>query len=236
MSSTENPKFRLISFKLCPFVQRSVITLEEKSLPYDIEYIDLSNKPDWFLDLSPLGKVPVLQVNGTVLFESAVINEYIEEVSGGGMLPKDPLAKARARAWIEFASALLFTSYSIELATTKEETHRAADRAREALARLEREIDGEFFLGEEFSLVDAATAPGLQRLTWYEKVVPSLEPFRGLEKVAAWRDTLLKRPTIQRSTVVDIWDEFLSFQAKKVERATSEKPAPWFSQQAVAQH
>lgn len=66
------PHFELVSFELCPFVQRSVITLNEKGVPFDIRYISLKDKPDWFLDISPLGKVPVLIVDeGTVLFESA---------------------------------------------------------------------------------------------------------------------------------------------------------------------
>ena len=54
--------FRLISFELCPYVQRSVMTLREKKVAYDIDYIDLSDRPDWFVELSPLGKVPVLEV------------------------------------------------------------------------------------------------------------------------------------------------------------------------------
>ena len=73
----------LISFDICPFVQRSVITLEEKGVKYNIKYIELENKPDWFLAISPFGKVPVLQVNDKVLFESAVINEYLDETVPG---------------------------------------------------------------------------------------------------------------------------------------------------------
>ena len=75
--------YTLISFDICPFVQRSVITLEEKGVEYEIKYIELENKPDWFLAISPFGKVPVLQANDTVIFESAVINEYLDEAFAG---------------------------------------------------------------------------------------------------------------------------------------------------------
>ena len=85
----------LISFKLCPFVQRSVITLKHKGVPFEVKYIDLENKPDWFLRLSPTGKVPVLKVGDTVLFESAVINEYLNDVNPPSMHPADPLDRAR---------------------------------------------------------------------------------------------------------------------------------------------
>ena len=100
--------YTLISFDICPFVQRSVITLEEKEVEYEIKYIELENKPDWFLAISPFGKVPVLQANDTVIFESAVINEFLDEVVPGKRLhPEDPLKRAHNRAWIEFTSSLL---------------------------------------------------------------------------------------------------------------------------------
>jgi len=69
---------KLVSFKACPFVQRVAITLENKGIEYDIEYIDLANPPEWFIAISPLKKVPLLIVDGAVIFESAVINEYID--------------------------------------------------------------------------------------------------------------------------------------------------------------
>lgn len=68
------PAIELISFKTCPFVQRSVITLKEKGIDFKTTYIDLAEKPAWFLAISPLGKVPVLKIGDEVLFESAVIN------------------------------------------------------------------------------------------------------------------------------------------------------------------
>ena len=83
---------------------------------FDIEYIDLANKPDWFLKLSPLGKVPILIVNeNDVLFESAVINEYLDEVVGVKTLSSDPLEKAKERAWIEYSSSLLMDLFGILL-------------------------------------------------------------------------------------------------------------------------
>ena len=92
---------KLISHKLCPYVQRAVIALKEKGVPFERVDIDLANKPDWFVKLSPLGKVPVLVVStdkGEVaLFESNVICEYIEETQAGARLhPADALKACRA--------------------------------------------------------------------------------------------------------------------------------------------
>ena len=112
------PNFRLISSKTCPYVQRSVMTLREKGIAYDIDYVDLSNKPDWFVELSPLSKVPVLEVtrddgSKVVLFESVVINEFLDDATEGSMLPADPLDRARSRAWIEFGTAVLSDAFSV---------------------------------------------------------------------------------------------------------------------------
>src|SRR5438445_11971999 len=89
-------KLTLISHKLCPYVQRAVIALNEKGITFERVDIDLANKPDWFLRISPLGKVPVLVVRSdeheVALFESNVISEYVEDTQGGAKLnPQDPL-------------------------------------------------------------------------------------------------------------------------------------------------
>ena len=95
----------LISFETCPFVQRSVITLLYKDAPFRITHIDLADPPEWFLEISPFGKVPVLVVDEkTVIFESAVINELANDVTPGNLMPEDPLRRALNRSWIEFAS------------------------------------------------------------------------------------------------------------------------------------
>src|SRR5438477_8123640 len=110
---------RLISHKLCPYVQRAVIALNEKDVPFERVDIDLADKPDWFLKLSPLGKVPVLVVRSdegeVALFESNVICEYIEDTQGGAKLhPQDPLQRAQHRAWMEFGSAILSDLWGLE--------------------------------------------------------------------------------------------------------------------------
>ena len=108
INATQHP-LTLISHKLCPYVQRAVIALEELNIDYQRVDIDLDSPPDWFLKLSPLGKVPLLMVdNETLLFESAVIAEYVNERGAGGLLASDALPRARQRAWIEFASATSF--------------------------------------------------------------------------------------------------------------------------------
>ena len=156
------PRLTLVSHHLCPYVQRAAIALAEKGVAFERITIDLSAKPDWFLAISPLGKVPLLIVREAdggeaVLFESSVICEYIEETQPGPRLhPAEALERARHRGWIEFCSAVLnaiwrFYSASDEAAFEKERAGLG-----EMFDKLEAELgDGPFFTGEGFSLVDA---------------------------------------------------------------------------------
>src|SRR3954470_15916329 len=101
------PTLKLVSHKLCPYVQRAVVSLTEKGVPFERIDVDLSNKPDWFLKVSPLGKTPVLLVGEHAIFESAVILEYLEETQPKPLHPADALRRAEHRAFIEYGSAVL---------------------------------------------------------------------------------------------------------------------------------
>lgn len=206
----DNHRYRLISFNLCPFVQRSVIALNEKNVDYDIEYIDLANKPEWFLKISPRGLVPVLDLGDVQLFESAPIAEFIDESTDGALMPEDVVARAQHRAWINVGGDINGPAYRI-MVGDEEATREAAKKAHQELARFENVLgDGPFFAGAAFSLVDATVAPPLQRLTWAERVEP-LGVFDGLPKVQAWRDQLLARASVQKSTVDGIEDIFRAY-------------------------
>jgi len=205
----------LVSFDVCPFVQRSLIVLEAKHVrdEYDVRYIDLDNKPDWFLRYSPMGKVPVLLAGETVLFESAAINEYIDDVGPGPRLhPLDPLRRAHNRAWIEFLSSLLVIRGQMQHAPSERETRGFAGQVGHRLRQLERQLGhGPYFNGQAFSLVDAAAAPLFQRLHWLVELVPDLEIWDGLPKVVAWKDCLMKHPSVRRATDDDLRCRFLKY-------------------------
>ena len=101
------PSFELVSHHLCPYVQRVAIALSEKEVPFTRTYINLGAKPGWFTAISPLGKVPLLRTENEVVFESAVICEYLEDTVPPRLHPQDALERARHRAWMEFASSVL---------------------------------------------------------------------------------------------------------------------------------
>jgi glutathione S-transferase len=196
--------FELVSFKICPFVQRSRITLLHKRVPHTVTYIDLKSPPAWFSAASPLGKVPLLRVDGdTVLFESAVINEFIDETTPPPLLPDDPLARALNRAWIAFASELQGRFYQVAMAPDEGRFNSARTQLLEQLGRLEEALgDGPWFNGAAFSLVDASYAPLFMRLALLEQAAPLL-PAGAFPRAMAWSAALLALPEVRDSVVED---------------------------------
>ena len=199
-------KPELVSFKLCPFVQRSVIVMLEKGVPFDITYIELSNPPQWFREISPLGKVPLLKVDDTVLFESAVIMEYLDEVNPPSMHPADPLRKAHNRAWIEFISGLFMCQYNLAMSAQDRAAFDAqCNELRGKLRQLEQQVAGPLFNGAAMSLADASIAPFFMRMKLLESWYP-LNLMKDLPKVAEWSHQLTARPSVQQSVVTEFSD------------------------------
>ena len=205
----------LISFDLCPFVQRSVITLLEKDIPFERTNIDLANKPDWFLQISPLGKVPVLKIDGNILFESAVINEYLDEITPPSMHPGDPLQKAVNRAWIEFGSELSNLSFRMVMTDDEEVVDQSLQALRDKFEFLDKNLTAApFFNGAAFSLIDAAYAPVFIRIEYLLKqavddVIPA-----GCSRVLAWSDAILARSSVQGS-IIERFTELATERFKK---------------------
>lgn len=199
-------KPRLISFKICPFAQRSVLLLKEKNVDFDLEFINPEEPPLWFTELSPTGKVPVLDVNGTAVFESAVIAEYLDETNPPSIHPSDPLQKATNRAWVEYTSDIYVSIFKSIMA--KEEAG-----LKTVQAELEDQLGGlddvanntPFFNGENFSMVDIAAAPIAVRLDILKNVT-GYDALVDCPNLQTWFANLLARETVQASYVPDLKD------------------------------
>lgn len=189
-------KYTLISHKLCPYVQRAAITLAEKGLVFERINIDLSNKPDWFLQVSPLGKTPVLLVDGQAIFESAVICEYLDETMPSRLHPEAAMERAQHRAWIEFASATLNSIGGFYNAADAQILNAKATELKTKFTQLEKQLgDGPYFSGQRFSLVDAAFAPVFRYFDVFERIA-DFGFFTDHPKVKAWRQTLQVRASV----------------------------------------
>ena len=104
-------KVKLYNTQQCPYALRTRMVLHEKGIGFEVQEVDLSNKSEEFLSVSPYGKVPVLRVNGTSLYESNIVNEYLEEVyDSPRLMPEKPEERALVRSWMAFADDYFFSS------------------------------------------------------------------------------------------------------------------------------
>jgi glutathione S-transferase len=204
-------KLTLISHALCPFVQRAAIALEEKGVAFERIDVDLADKPGWFLAISPLGKVPLLKVGDAVIFESAVILEYLEETQPNPLHPADPLQRAEHRAWMEFGSSILMDIWTFYTATDEATFLAKAKALTEKFARLEQRLgEGPYFEGARFSLVDTVFGPVFRYFDTFDRIA-DFGMLAGKPKIAAWRRALAQRPSIARAVARDFPERLWEF-------------------------
>jgi len=193
------PKYMLVSFKTCPWVQRSAILLREKNVPFEFRHIEPDNRPDWFLAISPHKKVPVLRIDDSIsLFESSAINEYLDETIAPRLHPENPVQRAINRAWTDYVPTFAEHVTGVAYADDWPAAKKCYDKIPVAFERLERALEkqgiGPLFNGTKYSLVDAAYAPFLQRYYFLDRIRP-IGLIQKYPRLKAWADTLLKRPS-----------------------------------------
>ncbi len=179
------------------------MVLHEKGIDFEVHEVDLSNKSEEFLSVSPYGKVPVLRVNGTSLYESNIVNEYLDEVyESPKLMPEDPEGRASVRSWMAFADDYFFPSiYKVRTGVQREysedEIQEATDMLDDALSRLEHQLEGKKCLVGEYTLADIAHAGNFHRLRILDKSGEvSLHEYPN---VAAWVERVEGRESYKAS-------------------------------------
>lgn len=205
----------LVSHALCPYVQRVAIALAEKGAAHERRVMDLADKPQWFLEISPLGRTPVLNVGDAALFESAAILEFLDETQPAPLHPADPVERARRHAWIGFGSECLndIAGFYSAADTGALETKAAALHAR--FERIDGHlVAGPWFEGARFSLVDAVFAPVFRYFDTFDRI-GDFGVFDGLARVPAWRAALAERPSVQAAVGPDYNDRLVAFLGRR---------------------
>lgn len=195
---------QLYSAKACPFAHRTRLVLGEKGVDFELTEIDLQNKPDWFGQISRYGKVPAIRHNDVEVYESVIINEYLEEVfPEPALLPKDPGDRAIARIWIDYANSRFVPAYSKLLRGDTPEVQ--AEGQQDLLTALHyiethglahNSTEVPYWLGDRPTLVDFTFYP------WFERL-PVLEEFRQfvipseLTHLRHWRTALQQRSAVK---------------------------------------
>ena len=195
---------KLYDFKSSPNCQRVKVVLAEKNLPYEIVPVDLTKKeqkaPE-YLKMNPYGKVPVLADDSTVLYESLIINEYLEEkYPSPALMPKDPAKKAKARILTDYGMAHFDSPYQklrMELMKDAKEQSQpiiegAKAELKKLLQRFEDELGDQQYLLGDFSLVDANLIPRFSRLEGF-----GVLPDPALPRLAKYIERMKARPSVK---------------------------------------
>lgn len=198
---------QLATSNVCPFAQRTRMALHEKGIEYEpleIEFVgDSFDKPDWFLALTPTGMMPVLKHAGEVVYDSDIVNEYIEEVfPDTPLLPSDPAKRASVRNWVTYCNGKFLQAFYgvvMSLEVERQEYYKAefAERLRymerEGLAKLSD--NGPYWMGEQITLVDLSFYPFFERFC-------VLKHYRDFDipddckRLKAWLEAMRQRPCV----------------------------------------
>jgi RNA polymerase-associated protein len=180
----------------CPFSQRCRFVLYEKGMDFEIRDIDLFNMPEDISVMNPYGKVPILEERDLILYESNIINEYIDErFPHPQLMPAEPIMRARTRLFLHNFERELFSHVLVledrQLSPDAEELEVARNRIRDQLTLLAPVMSkNDFLLGEEFSMPDVAIAPLLWRLEYYGIELP-----RSAAPLQKYAERIFSRPS-----------------------------------------
>ena len=160
----------LYSGTTCPFSQRCRFVLFEKGMDFEIKDVDLFNKPEDINVMNPYGQVPILVERDLVLYESNIINEYIDErFPHPQLMPADPVMRARTRLFLfNFERELFVHVQTLENSNNPKLIDKAKPAIRDRLVQLAPVLlKNKYMLGDDFSMLDVAIAPLLWRLDHY---------------------------------------------------------------------
>jgi glutathione S-transferase len=196
---------KLFSARACPFAHRVRLVLSHKNIAFETNEIDLQNKPSWFTsEVSGYGKVPAIEHDGHRLWESAIVNEYLDETfPHPPLLPAQPGRRALARLWIDYANTHFAPAFGKLLrAQNADDAARGRRELADVLSHIERaglsqlSAAGPFFFGPSPSLVDFAFYP------WFERWA-ALEQYRDfpisseLTRLTRLRNALRELPAVR---------------------------------------
>ena len=196
-------RVKLYNTQRCPYARRTRMALHEKGVEFETYEVDLENKSEEFLKASPTGKVPVVVVDGDSIYESNVVNQYLDEVADGPrLMPEDPKQRAYARIWMasadtNFFPPLFVASVGRSRGFSEERISEAIEKLRTALQKLEERLKGRDYLVDEFSLADIAHAGNFVRLRELEE--RGEVPLDEYPNVTAWMERIETQSSYQEA-------------------------------------
>ena len=204
---------KLISMKICPYVQQVRLLLKTKRAQHEVEHIDASNRPQWLMEASPDGgEVPILVTDeGEAIFQSDTIVEYFDEVLEEPLLPRSPLARAKDKAWARLASDNYLNQCSTQRSPDEATLNERMEDLIPIFTATETQLNEDpYFHGTKLSMVDLSWLPLLHRteLINQHSVYDFLAPYLKLKK---WHAALMKTGLAEKSVPEEFEEVFTDF-------------------------
>lgn len=200
--------------------------MRAKQVEFEVTYLERGEKPDWFLAISPHGKVPVLKVDDEALFESNAIAEFLDEVVEPRLHPVDPIVRARHRAWNDFVPDFSQALGKYMYAKSREKQLGALEDLPATLAKLDNALadeNGAYFSGDQLCLVDASYGPFLMRFQIVEDLVGD-KVFDSFPNLKNWSTALLAHDAVINSVVPEFTEVFYASLERREAYAASLTP------------
>ena len=204
---------KLISMRICPYVQQVRLLLEAKRAQYEVEHIDASNRPQWLMEASPDGgEVPVLVTDEEeAIFQSDTIVEYLDEVLGEPLLPNSPLERAKDKAWARLASDNYLNQCSTQRSPDEATLNERIEDLTPIFSAMEKHLnDGPYFHGSKLSIVDLSWLPLLHRTALIEQH-SGYDFLATYPKLKKWRAVLMETGLAEKSVPQEFEEVFTDF-------------------------
>uniref|UniRef100_A0A914XJB9 Glutathione-dependent dehydroascorbate reductase n=1 Tax=Plectus sambesii TaxID=2011161 RepID=A0A914XJB9_9BILA len=206
-------RMRLYNMRFCPFANRSVLYISKKKLPVEVINVNLKEKPDWFVQRNPLGKVPMIEHDGKVVFESLVVNEYLDELfPETAILPTDPYERAQQKILVERLSSVQAAFFAFMMNKDGDYTQ-AIESMEKALANAESLLVDDFYGGKTTGYADFAVWPIFERfpaITLNPKIGVKEFPGAKYPKLSAYIERMKQQPEVKAvMKPVELHEKFL---------------------------
>ncbi|GFH53673.1 glutathione S-transferase [Chaetoceros tenuissimus] len=217
-------QFFVLPGNTCPYVQRTHIALQELGLPFDITEVSGMPKPDWYLRINPRGKVPALKKDTTVIYESAICNEFLCDLANSmnteqTLMPSDPITRAKIRLLNDHCDNVFSkTQFTYLMNKDSEKDQELKEAMEDALKMYEdtlAETRGPFLMGADFTIADLHLLPFLQRLVITLKYWKNYElPQAKFGRLSKWLDACLDRDSVKESSMserdtIEVYKKFV---------------------------
>ncbi|XP_061163661.1 glutathione S-transferase omega-1-like [Saccostrea echinata] len=204
---------RLYSMRLCPYAQRTRLVLVHKNIPHEVVNINLSKKPEWYLEkINPLGKVPALEKDGKIIYESDICCDYLDQVYPNNKLtPDDPYQQAKDRMLLSHYGQVTTQYYKFYFGTP-DSFPATAEALGKLLSEFDKELEkrGKFFGGDNVQMIDFLVWPWIERFSAMEKLVNQVFLTDGLKpNLMAYLKRMADIPAVKKCMTTE--DNHLKF-------------------------